>query len=140
MWDNSFRDGQAWKENFGWLTTKGVLVLPITKNSKVDESDYKALPTKVVNGKSFVLYNGDWLGIKAMIHTHPGDKYSGLSAGDLNVTQIYNVPMFALGINKLLVGFGSNTNPVYNQIVTDSKNILNGSWSIYNNILPQLPK
>jgi len=140
MWNNSFRDGKAWMENFGWLTNKGVLVLPITKNSRVDNSDYNALPTRVVNGKSFVLHNGNWLQIQAMIHTHPGDPHSGLSAGDLDVTQIFNVPIFALGHNKLLVGFGPSANPSYNQIVTDSKNILNGSWSIYNHILPQLPK
>ncbi len=127
-------------ENFGFLTKNGVLVLPITKNSRVDNSDYSVYPTKTVNGVSSVLYGGNWLEIEAMIHTHPSDPHSGLSSGDLDTSSNFNVPIFAIGVNKLLVGFGPSQDPVYNQIVTNSSNILNGSWSVYNDILPQLPK
>ncbi len=127
-------------ENFGWITNKGVLVLPITKNSRVDNSDYKVLPTKVVGGKSFVLHNGSWLQIQAMIHTHPSSPHSGLSGGDLQRTQEFNVPIFAIGINRLLVGFGPWDSPQYSQPITDSKNILSGNLSIYKDILPILPK
>jgi len=78
--------------------------------------------------------------IQAMIHTHPSDPHSGLSAGDLQRTQEFNVPMFAIGINRLLVGFGPWSKPEYSQPITDRVNVLNGSISIYKDILPILPK
>lgn len=49
MWSNSFKDGEAWKENFAWLTNKGVLVLPTTNNTS-NSSDAWVLKTKQEKG------------------------------------------------------------------------------------------
>jgi hypothetical protein len=141
MWNNSFRDGKAWKENFAWITKKGVLVLPITENSKNDESDFSVYQTKTTNGKFYVNYNNSWLQVLAAIHTHPNSANSGLSLGDINNSGQWGVPIFAIGIKRVLVGLGPEGNPnYYNSVITDSKYLLNGSVSVYKDLLPNLPK
>lgn len=140
MWGNSFRDGKSYLENFGWITTKGVLVLPHTKNSKVDESDWSVLPTKKINNNWHVQYNGQWIKVLASIHTHPNNSHM-LSPGDLAKSWEWGVPSFVIELPNLWVGYGPDYDRAkYHQPITATQNIFSGNISIYNDLLPLLPK
>jgi hypothetical protein len=52
MWSNSFRNGEQWKENFAWVTSRGVLVLPVTSKSTSRSSDFGVLSSRKANGDS----------------------------------------------------------------------------------------
>src|SRR5690606_25498617 len=102
MWENSFRNGEQWKENFAWVTSKGVLVLPVTSKSTSRSSDFSVLPTRTSNGKFQVQYNGSWINVLAAMHTHPGNP-NMLSAEDLGAAVTWNIPVFAIQSNTVWV-------------------------------------
>jgi RHS repeat-associated protein len=99
MYENSFRNGNAWRENAGLLLKNGqVLVLPtegmryrfnepigVFQNSRTNSyTNYH--PFTISNGNYFVEYGGVMYEVWATIHTHPvsgnatfGDMYEGVS-------------------------------------------------------------
>lgn len=138
MWENSFRNGEQWKENFAWVTSKGVLVLPITSKSTSRNSDFSVLPTRTTGGEFQVQYNGGWINVLAAIHTHPGDP-NMLSDVDLKATVDWGIPIFAIQSNTVWVGYGLLANPVYHGVITDTKYLLSGEASVYRDLLPLVP-
>lgn len=147
IWDNSFKDipygfRVPWRENFGWITDKGVLVLP-TEGWEVDSEGNRTsyytnsrdrasaafLPVK----DGYVIYNNMKLKILGAIHSHPADfdGRSPLMDGDLYYTRFG--PVFAINHKEVLVAFkmkGEN----YMQPFTTKNNLLKGGWSIYQNL------
>lgn len=128
------------KETFAWLTTKGVVVLPITHNSQQKQSDYSVLPIKKINGNLHVQFSGQWLLVVASVHTHP-DNANMLSEGDIYMAAQWGVATFAIEPTNVWVGYGPYfSNAKYHQEITASQNVLSGNLSIYRDLLPLLPK
>lgn len=101
MWNNSFRKGEVWRENFAWLTDKGVLVLPTTSNTS-SSSDAWILKTKQVKGQWYVQYNDSWLKITGSVHTHPNGLFQSYSDGDLGLLKtLSTMPHFTIGTKEV---------------------------------------
>jgi RHS repeat-associated protein len=96
MWNNSFRDGKAWRENLGFLVEGGVIVLPTegpryqqlvkmkdsfygTNNSQMSRSDY--IPYTYRNGTRYVYLDGKEYKVLAGVHTHPEGGTASASIG-----------------------------------------------------------
>ncbi len=70
LWNASFNsNGTVYKENLGYFTPDGLLILPNKHNTT--HSSRHALPTAPRDGKQFVLWNGKYVEILGIIHTHP---------------------------------------------------------------------
>jgi len=63
-------DGSFRKENSAWITEAGMILLPNDRNdTNISYND--ALPTKYIEGKPHVYYDGQWLEIYGHVHTQP---------------------------------------------------------------------
>jgi hypothetical protein len=64
-------NGTPLKENGAFITDRGVLILPNTNND-LTTTDFNALPLKTGDNGLFthVKFNGQWLKIYGLIHTH----------------------------------------------------------------------
>lgn len=98
MWKTSLKDE---KEVYGWLTNKGVLVLPHGKNTK-DNGKTDAYKVYQRNGKYYLIHNGQVMRIIGSVHTHPGGKFQSYSDGDLDLLMTYSsMPHFTLGTKEV---------------------------------------
>ena len=69
LWNASFRDGRVYKENMGYFTPDGLLILPNKENTT--NSSRHILETKSKDGNQYVLWSGNYIQILGVIHTHP---------------------------------------------------------------------
>jgi len=74
LWQASFKNGATYKENLGFFVTGGLLILP-NKLNTYKSARLNALPNRIEDNKLYVLFDGNYLQIRAIIHTHP-DNYS----------------------------------------------------------------
>jgi len=99
MWKTSKASG---KEVFGWLTNKGVLVLP---NSGNDNSTGKtdAYDIYSYGGKRYLEYDdGTVLRVLGSVHTHPNGMDQSYSDLDIPFMKQYSdMPMFTLGTQEV---------------------------------------
>lgn len=104
MWENSFKDGQPYKELSGWeLEDGGTLVLPHDKNT-VDKSYNNALKIVRKQDELYAKYKGAYHKIKTHVHTHPTitpNNPIGLSISDLSLIKIVGKPIHILYDSKL---------------------------------------
>lgn len=70
LWSASFNDGQVYKENLGVFIPAGLLIFPNTGNTP-RSSKLSALPQVIRDKKLFVLFNGEFHEVLAIIHSHP---------------------------------------------------------------------
>lgn len=70
LWQASFKDGNAYKENLGFFVHGGLLILP-NKYNTCGTARLSALPTKTDGGKLYVRFAGNDIKVFGMIHTHP---------------------------------------------------------------------
>jgi len=73
MWDQSFKKGKVYKETGALITPKGIIVLPMNKNTKtsfdINHFNIKEYPQ---GSRSFYVQQGDeFVLITGIIHTHP---------------------------------------------------------------------
>jgi RHS repeat-associated protein len=104
MWENSFEDGKAIRENGAYFTDEGVLVLP-NVNNKVNETDMEVLTLKKEKNGAFthVLFDGKWISIKGWAHTHPRGVSQTPSFEDLEFAKkrTPNLPLFVIGTHEV---------------------------------------
>jgi hypothetical protein len=74
LWDASFDGRRIYKENLGMFINGGLLIMPNRDNTRTS-AVISSLPTIVKDNKLFVLYNGEYVAVEGIIHTHP-DTYS----------------------------------------------------------------
>ncbi len=74
LWEASFKNRQAYKENLGFFVPDGFLILP-NKGNTIKRSRLDALPNQTGNNRLFVQFEGRVLQVLGIIHTHP-DIYS----------------------------------------------------------------
>jgi hypothetical protein len=70
LWQASFKEGIAYKENLGYFVNRGLLILPNQFNT-CRTARLSALPTKIEGGRLYVEFDGGYIEVFAMIHTHP---------------------------------------------------------------------
>jgi hypothetical protein len=70
LWEASFINNRAYKENVGLLVSSGLIILP-NRNNKVDRGSLGMLPLQVREEKLWVYYNYSWFEVKGIVHTHP---------------------------------------------------------------------
>jgi len=70
LWEASFRNGKAYKENLGFFISGGLLILPNADNT-YRSARLNALPNLVKANKLFVAYKGTFHEVLGIIHSHP---------------------------------------------------------------------
>lgn len=111
MWNNSFRDGQPWRENYGWITDKGIVVLP-TEGYELDADGNKlkyyvnendgGSPWYNLVDRGFVYHNNVAYKILASIHTHPNGRHQTPSPGDIDfVAEMGTIPHITIGTTEV---------------------------------------
>jgi hypothetical protein len=75
LWGASFKKGRPYKENLGFFTPAGLLILPNEKN-EINTSKLCALPLNFKDREMRVLYQGIYLHVLGIIHTHPSFDYN----------------------------------------------------------------
>lgn len=70
LWNASFKNSSVYKENVGLFVSGGLLILPNRDNTH-SSGRLSALRKQVKEDRLFVLHDGIWLEVFAIIHTHP---------------------------------------------------------------------
>lgn len=70
LWAASFKNGRPYKENLGYFVPGGLLILP-NKDNTVKSSRLTTLPSQIKDNKLVVLFEGNYLPVLGIIHTHP---------------------------------------------------------------------
>jgi len=89
LWKASFKEGNAYKENLGFFIKDGLLILP-NKNNTYKSSKLGALETVLDSGKFYVKFEGTFMEVLGIIHTHP-DVYSRPEPSPQNDYQYCNL-------------------------------------------------
>jgi len=70
LWKASFKERNTYKENLGYFVQDGLLILP-NKNNTYKSSKLGALETMLDSGKFYVKFEGTFIEVLGIIHTHP---------------------------------------------------------------------
>ncbi|HET6540228.1 MAG TPA: hypothetical protein VFG46_07075 [Chryseolinea sp.] len=70
LWKASFKERNTYKENLGFFVKDGLLILP-NKNNTYKSSKLGALETRLDSGKFYVKFEGTFIEVLGIIHTHP---------------------------------------------------------------------
>ena len=70
LWEASFQNGQAYKENLGFFVPGGLVISP-NKDNSFDRARMNAFYLKVAGSKLFINVDGRELQVLGIIHTHP---------------------------------------------------------------------
>jgi hypothetical protein len=70
LWEASFQNGKAYKENLGFFVPGGLVISP-NKNNSLDRARMNAFYLKVVDGKLYITVEDQELQVLGIIHTHP---------------------------------------------------------------------
>ena len=68
LWDASFMNGRAYKENIGLFVPGGLLILPNKDNRS---NSGRLVPMQVKNKKLIICFAGETIQVLGIIHTHP---------------------------------------------------------------------
>ena len=70
LWNASFIERQAYKENLGVFVPEGLLILPNSENT-ARSSKLSALPHVIRNNRLYVMHDGTYHEVLGIIHSHP---------------------------------------------------------------------
>ena len=100
--DNQDISGNPIRENVSLITNKGILWLPYFNNSsshgRLDYYKYR----KDSDGKRSVLFNGQWLKVQGVIHTHPNGYQDGPSISSYGSPDDFSVVTYFSGPNFVI--------------------------------------
>ena len=69
LWYASFKHGRIYKENAAFLIPEGLLILPNSKNTTT-AAQLSTLPLQTIENRLNVFFNGEYVPVLAIIHTH----------------------------------------------------------------------
>ncbi|MCU0344272.1 MAG: hypothetical protein MUF28_10710 [Ignavibacterium sp.] len=72
LWNASFKNGRLYKENIGFFIDGGLLILPNRNNTRTSSS-YSSVYCFTKDNKLFVEFNGNYVQVLGIIHTHPDE-------------------------------------------------------------------
>jgi hypothetical protein len=99
LWHASFRNRKVYKENIGFFVEGGILILPNKDNTQT-ASRINALPIVPSNNKIYVEFNGQYMEILGIVHTHPNPYGSQVPTSGSDFQFTY------LGIHSYVIAVG----------------------------------
>ena len=70
LWEASFQNGKAYKENLGFLVPDGLLISP-NKDNSFNHARLNVFGLKVIDDKLYIIVGDEELQVLGIIHTHP---------------------------------------------------------------------